>query len=32
VNPITIRQMIDDHRNAGIGQFAGLVHGSVTYT
>jgi hypothetical protein len=24
--------MRDDHRNAGIGQFAGLVHGSITYT
>ena len=32
VNPVTIRQMIDDHRNAGIGQFAGLVNGSITYT
>lgn len=32
VNPITIRQMVDDHRNAGIGQFAALIHGSITYT
>ena len=27
VNPETIRQMLRDSRNAGLGQYAGLVHG-----
>lgn len=29
VNPETIRIMTDDRRNAGVGQYAGLVHGNI---